>query len=139
MASSTGASHNLMNVLQRCGLMTSFSSIATTVSALAGFSVQQAAMISHGPHAFAYDNMNMKSSIFVEQHPDAMSKVQSGTFPVIYKLLHAQLDNMHLYFSQTTVNILKILLKYVPELSDLSLDPLFQNKLQCQLPTGEKM
>jgi hypothetical protein len=75
MASSTGASRNLMN---RCGLTTSFSSIATTVSALAGFSVQQAAKISHGLHAFAYDNMNMKSSIFVEQRPDAMSKVQSG-------------------------------------------------------------
>ena len=39
-----------------------------------------------------------------------------------------------LYFSQTTVNILKILFKYVPELLDLSLDPLFQNKPQCQLP-----
>ena len=89
MALSTGASHNLMNVLQRCGLTTSFSSIATTVSTLAGFSVQQATMISHGPHTLAYDNMNMKSSIFVEQRPDAMSKVQSGTFPVIYELPHA--------------------------------------------------
>ena len=165
MALSTGASRNLMNVLQRCGLTISFSSIATTVSALAGFLVQQAAMISHGPHAFAYDNMNMKSSIFVEQRPDAMSKVQSGTFPVIYELLRARQDDMCLapmmenlkkakplkmqdlrpsveastsYFSQTTVNISKILLKYVPELSDLSSDPLFQNKLRLQLPPGEK-
>jgi hypothetical protein len=167
MASSTGASRNLMNVLQRCGLTTSFSSIATTVSALAGFSVQQAAKISQGPHAFAYDNMNMKSSIFVEQRPDAMSKgkVQSGTFPVIYELPHARLDDMRLapmmenlkkskplkmrdlrpsleasasYFSQTTVNFSKILLKYVPELSDLSSDPLFQNKPRRQLPPGEK-
>ena len=94
-----------------------------------------------------------------------MSKVQSGTFPVIYELPCAQLDDMHLapmmenlkkakplkmqdlwpsvqastlYFSQTTVNISKILFKYVPELSDLSSDPLFQNKPQCQLPSGEK-
>ena len=165
MASSTGASRNLMNVLQRCGLTTSFSSIATTVSALAGFSVQQAAKISHGPHAFAYDNMNMKSSIFVEQRPDAMSKVQSGTFPVIYGLPRAQIDDMLLapmmenlkkansltiedlrpsvkaytsYVSQTIVNISKILLKYVPELSDLSSDPFFQNKPRRQLPPGEK-
>ncbi|KAF8815609.1 hypothetical protein BYT27DRAFT_7224855 [Phlegmacium glaucopus] len=138
MASLTGASHNLMNILQRCGLMMSFLSIATTVS----------------------------TSIFIEQCPDAMSKVQSGTFLVIYELPHAQLDDMRLapmmenlkkakplkmqdlwpsveastsYFSQTTVNILKILLKYVPELSDLSSDPLFQNKPRRQLPPGEKM
>jgi len=165
MASSTGASRNLMNVLQRCGLTTSFSSIATTVSALASFSVQQAAKVSQGPHAFAYDNMNMKSSIFVEQRPDAMSKVQSGTFPVIYELPHARLEDMRLapmmenlkkakplkmqdlrasvavatsYLEQTTVNISKILLKYVPELSDLRSNPLFQNKPRRQLPPGEK-
>ena len=165
MASSTGASRNLMNVLQRCGLTTSFSSIATTVSALAGFSIQQAPKISHGPHAFAYDNMNMKSSIFVEQRPDAMSKVQSGTFPVIYELPRARINDMRLapmmenlkkanslkmqnlrpsveastsYFSQISVNISKILLKYVPELSDLISDPFFQNKPRRQLPPREK-
>lgn len=165
MASSTGASRNLMNVLQRCGLTTSFPSVAATVSALAGFSVEQASKISLGPHAFAYDNINLKSSIFVEQRPDAMSKVQTGTFPVIYKLLHAQLEHMRLapmmerlrnaqplkmrdlrasatasnsYFSQTTVNIAKILLKYVPELADLSSNPLFQNQPRHQLIPSEK-
>ncbi|KAF8804754.1 hypothetical protein BYT27DRAFT_7225339 [Phlegmacium glaucopus] len=149
MALSTGASRNLMGVLQRCALTTSFSSISTTVSTLANFSVEQAAKASHGPHAFAYDNMNIKSSIFVEQRPDAMSKVQSGTFPVIYKLPHARLEDMRLdlrpsveaatsYFSQTTVNISKILFKYVPELADFGSDPLFQNRPQRQLPPEKK-
>ena len=42
------------------------------------------------------------------------------------------------YLEQTTVNISKILLKYVSELSDLRSDPLFQNKPRRQLPPGEK-
>ncbi|KDR79155.1 hypothetical protein GALMADRAFT_93006 [Galerina marginata CBS 339.88] len=166
MASSTGASRNLMNVLQRCGLTTSPSSITTTISALAGFSIQQAAKISREPHAMTYDNMNMSSSIFVEQRPDAMSKVQSGSFTVLYKLpRRARLEHMRLapmmenlkkakplkmsnlrasvegsasYFSQSTVNISKIFLKSFPQLSDLGSDPLFQNKPRHQLPPGEK-
>ncbi|KAJ8456447.1 hypothetical protein ONZ45_g18717 [Pleurotus djamor] len=33
-----------------------------------------------------YDNINMSTSIFVEQVPGAPAKVQSGTFPILYSL-----------------------------------------------------
>ena len=94
MTSSTGASHNLMNVLQRCGLTTSYPSVTNTVAALSTFSVRKASEVSLGPHAFAYDNLNMKSSTFMEKCVDAMSKVQSGTFAIIYSLPHVKLEDM---------------------------------------------
>ena len=58
--------------------------------------------------------------------------------PLKMRDLRPSLEASASYFSQTTVNVSKILLKYVPELSDLSSDPLFQNKPRRQLPPGEK-
>ncbi|KAN0127259.1 hypothetical protein V8E53_014915, partial [Lactarius tabidus] len=46
------------------------------------------------PHALTYDNINISSSIFVEQGLNAMSKVQSGTFAVVYELLNACAEDM---------------------------------------------
>jgi hypothetical protein len=43
-----------------------------------------------------YDNVNISSSIFVEQGPNTMSKVQSGTLAVIYKLYGASAEDMHI-------------------------------------------
>jgi hypothetical protein len=37
-------------------------------------------------HVLYWDNINITTSIFVEQHKDAPSKVQSGTFAVVYQL-----------------------------------------------------
>lgn len=118
----------------------SYSSIVSVITALADSSIEQARIAASLPHALAYDNINISSSIFVEQGPNAMSKVQSGTFAVIYKLLNMDprdmkvqplLENlrestslemsdlrpstsaMHAYHSQTIVNVCHILMKYV--------------------------
>jgi hypothetical protein len=85
----------------------------------------------------------MQTSIHVEQRPDAPSKVQSGTFPVIFDVynansLHMQIDPLlarfnsspHLTFAETRptadqlssyqhqaiAHILSILYKYVPSM-----------------------
>ncbi|KAJ7687387.1 hypothetical protein B0H17DRAFT_1203632 [Mycena rosella] len=44
--------------------------------------------LAHGPdgYLFNYDNVNLSTSIFVEQRDSAPAKVQSGTYPIIYRL-----------------------------------------------------
>ena len=88
MAWSMGASRQLLNVLYQAGLCSSFTSIGKVIESLANHSIDQAKLISSGPHALAYDNINLSSSIFVEQTPSSMSKVQSGTFAVIFELVN---------------------------------------------------
>jgi len=42
--------------------------------------------VAAGPHITCWDNINISTSIFVEQRKDAPSKVQSGTFAVLYQI-----------------------------------------------------
>ncbi|KAF8151360.1 hypothetical protein B0H34DRAFT_822387 [Crassisporium funariophilum] len=162
---SMGASCNMINILHKAGLSNSYCSISSIIFGLHVFSLQQAEKISAGPHAFAYDNVNFSSSKFVEQRPGAMCKVQSGTFPIIYKL--QGVDPLHLklapiianlknsrplrlgelqptqasaisYSHQTAVNIAIILFKCLPELDNISCDPILQHKPRQPLPIGHK-
>lgn len=59
-------------------------------------SIERAKAAALHPHALAYDNINISSAIFVEQGPNTMSKVQSGTFAVVYELLNARFEDMDL-------------------------------------------
>jgi len=42
--------------------------------------------VARGSHALCWDNVNMSTSIYVEQRGDMPAKVQSGTMAVIYRL-----------------------------------------------------
>jgi hypothetical protein len=84
----------MIDVLHRTCLMVSYASISAMVQSLADRSIEQAKAASLHPHALAYNNINISSSIFVEQGPNAMSKVQSGTFAVVYELLNACAEDM---------------------------------------------
>lgn len=56
-----------------------------------------AANIASGPHAYCYDNINISTSIFVEQRgPSGPAKVQSGTFSVLYELRDADPAHMRI-------------------------------------------
>ncbi|KAF9017398.1 hypothetical protein BDZ89DRAFT_961154 [Hymenopellis radicata] len=131
--------------LSHSGMSMSFTTALNTVSMLAKRAVARAAVFSMGPHMFTYDNINLKTSIFVEQVPGAMPKVQSGTFPILYELwgvvnpddllLQPLLDNLKVakdltlpdvlptiegqtyYLAQTEITIVKALLRYMPDFS----------------------
>jgi len=103
-----------------------------------------------GPHALAYNNVNISTSIFVER-----------TFAVVYKLLNACPEAMKLqplmhnlkkssplklsdlrpsisvmksYATQSAVNISCILFKYVNGFDHLQNDPLLQNQTRWMIP-----
>lgn len=162
---STGASRSLINVLHKPGLSTSYTSISNTIFALHKYSLERAALVSRKPHAVEYDNVNMTSSNHVEQRPGMMSKVQSGTFPVIYQLDNVDPEHTKLapilanlrksqalritdlrpspsarraYTHQTVVNISKILFKHVTGFDDVAADPNLHHKVRRQRPTGQK-
>ncbi|TFY51932.1 hypothetical protein EVG20_g10773 [Dentipellis fragilis] len=84
---STGCQRKTIDVLFCCGLSISYDSILKLINNLANHCVAQACIIARSPHMNGYDNLNLKTSIFVEQRgADTPRKVQSGTFSVIYQL-----------------------------------------------------
>ena len=70
------------------------SSINSVIMLLADCSIKQARLAASGPHI--YNNINVLLFIFVEQALNAMSRVQSGTFAVLYKLWNARLEDMQI-------------------------------------------
>ena len=158
-----GASKELMTILHHSCLSLSYGSINSILDALADSAIDKARQVASGPHALAYDNINISTSIFVEQVPGMPNKVQSGTFAVIYELLNANLGHMDIqpmlerlkassplllsdlrpgkdalisYSTQVTVSICDILFKYVDGLEEISTDPLFRHPARRQMPSG---
>ena len=143
----------------------SYSSINSIITSLADSAIKKARDAASGPHALAYNNINISTSIFVEQKPGIPNKVQSGTFAVIYELLNARLEDMDIkpmldnfkksspmtlkdlcpsddtiqsYADQTAINISHILFKYVDGFEHLKNSPPFQHPTQRMIPTGHK-
>lgn len=94
MAWSTGASRQLINVLNHSCLSMSYTSILSMIETLAEQSIEDAHKVVKGPHPFVIDNVNVSTSTFIEQALGAMSKVQSGTVAVLYKLPNAKCKDM---------------------------------------------
>ncbi|KAH9158595.1 hypothetical protein EDB89DRAFT_2085763 [Lactarius sanguifluus] len=160
-----GTSRQMVDVLHRTGLTVSYNSILSMVQSLADRSIDRAKAALLLPHALAYDNINISSSIYVEQGPNTMSKVQSGTFAVIYELLNAWAEDMDMkpliknlrrssplvisdlrmtlatgqsYISQVVVTIVCILTKYVKGFETQQSDPMLQHPPRWPLPVGHK-
>lgn len=161
----SGTSRQMMDVLHWTGLLVSYSSISNMVLALADRSVERAQVACLRPHALAYDNVNVSSSIFVEQGPTMMSKVQSGTFGVIYELCNARPEDMKLeplalnfrkssplllsdldssaqqirsYRRQAAIHVIKVLVKYVKGFDNQVSHASLQHHPRRPLPTGHK-
>ncbi|KAJ7574170.1 hypothetical protein C8J56DRAFT_803389 [Mycena floridula] len=89
----TGASRHLLEVLNRCNLTPSYT---TTLKKDIGVDSILSArkMVSTKPHVYTYDNYNASHSTHVEQRPGGPTKVQSGTFPVVYELYNGRFEDM---------------------------------------------
>jgi len=91
-----GASRQTIEALAQCGLCVSFTSLSTLLNQLASQCVDKAIQIARRPHILCYDNINISTSIFVEQHSSAPAKVQSGTFPILYEVENVDWEDMRL-------------------------------------------
>ncbi|KZT18816.1 hypothetical protein NEOLEDRAFT_1079270 [Neolentinus lepideus HHB14362 ss-1] len=91
-----GVSRQTIEILHKMSLSISFNSILDMVEGLADSCVARAQQVTRLPHMFCYDNVQLSTSIHVEQRERAPHKVQLGTFPIIYKPLATSLDAFRL-------------------------------------------
>jgi hypothetical protein len=161
----TCGSQQLLNTLNGACLTMSFPSIKKIVDTLADHAIAAARKISLGPHALQYDNVNTSTSIYVEQTANTKSKVQSGTFSILYELPNASPEHMDIapmmtrlqnssplrisdlrptieaakaYKFQTRINIIRILTKHVKGFSTYENHPQLQHQPRRPLPNGVK-
>ena len=162
----TGASRRMIDILHQSALTMSYSSVLKVLESLSEHSLQTARdYINHFPHALAYDNISISTSIFVEQRENMPSKVQSGTFPVIYELLNANPEHMKLepmiarfkmsspltmsdvrprkealrsFRLQSAINISDVLFKYVEGFAYVKDHSCFQHPARRAIPKGHK-
>lgn len=155
----------MIDILHHSCLSISYSSISNILNSLAGHSIGKAQEAASGPHGLTYDNINLSTSIYVEQGPNTMSKVQSGTMGVIYELLNARSKDMQLqpmldrfvkssplkmsdlhpsilamrsYRDQTAVNVSQILMRYVNGFEQQHTAEILQHRKRRPLPEGHK-
>ncbi|KAG0698558.1 hypothetical protein DFH29DRAFT_1081734 [Suillus ampliporus] len=91
-----GVSRQTIEALHKCGLCISFTSLLKLLERLAEQCINRACQIARGPHVMCYDNINISTSIFVEQRASAPAKVQSGTFAVLYEVRNGNPAHMQL-------------------------------------------
>ncbi|PBK90385.1 hypothetical protein ARMGADRAFT_1111772 [Armillaria gallica] len=161
----SSCSRQAIEFLSRCSLSTSFTGAYNTIKALANRCVAIACyIVLTRPTALALDNINLKTSLFVEQtgSDSTPHKVQSGTFAVIYELYGVTNPNhmllspilsrlqasqpfsmadfrpsttqRRIYLSQTSVNIIRTLLTYSPAFSSYTHSAAICNIARRPLP-----
>ncbi|KAF9224862.1 hypothetical protein BS17DRAFT_751805 [Gyrodon lividus] len=115
-----GASRQTIEVLHKCGLCISFTSLTKLLNNLATQTLERAAHVACGPH-MCYDNINISTSFFVEQRASAPAKVQSGTFAVLYEVRNGNPAYMHdVYINQLKVTHELLADRAIPSINDQS-------------------
>ncbi|KAG6835025.1 hypothetical protein H0H93_005508 [Arthromyces matolae] len=166
VALSTGASRDLINIMHTSCLSISYTSISNMIRTLSARSIESArTLAATEPIGISYDNVNVSTSIFVEQVPGALSKVQSGTFSVLYRLCNARREDMlaapiierfqnskgltiadlrgsslarESYQTQSIINIAQVLFKYVNGFENYRDRREFLHPPRRKLPDGHK-
>uniref|UniRef100_D8Q729 DUF6589 domain-containing protein n=1 Tax=Schizophyllum commune (strain H4-8 / FGSC 9210) TaxID=578458 RepID=D8Q729_SCHCM len=159
---SEGCPRRLIEFLSRISLAPSYTSTLKIVESLSAGSTERArAAVRRVPHAFAYDNFNVSMSEHVEQRPDAPSKVQSGTFGLIYEIHTARWSDVRLqpmmqnlktstdltmqeispsvsqlkcYMHQCQVHVVRALTDFVAAFSSYATAPVLQHIARHPLP-----
>jgi len=161
----TGCARQTIEALHHCGLCPSYDSILNNISALASHCINLAVKIGSGMHVFCYDNVNLSTSIFVEQRGSSTpAKVTSGTFPILYEVCNGNQEDMKLapimerfrkaeglsfsrdlrstssQFSsfqfQLKIVVIRVLTKYTKGFELLAKDPALQHTPRRPLPKG---
>ena len=142
-----------------------YTSVLNAISSLATQCVELAVKVGSGIHVFGYDNVNVSTSIFVEQRgASSPAKVTSGTFAVLYKVRNGNPQHMLLapiierfkqvkgltynhdldlteiqrssfHFQLETV-VVRVLTKYVKGFESCSKDPDLQHNPRRAIPKG---
>ncbi|KAH9011587.1 hypothetical protein EDB84DRAFT_1590667 [Lactarius hengduanensis] len=164
---SSGCSRQTIEALHRCGLSLCFNSVMNNIAALASQCLKLAVKVGSGPHVFCYDNIQISTSIFVEQRGSSgPAKVTSGTFGILYKVRNGRPEHMKLapiqerfgkakgldfnrdirptdqqlrsFQFQLKVVIVRVLTTYSVKFQSYAKDPALQHVSRRPMPLGYK-
>ncbi|RXW21865.1 hypothetical protein EST38_g3984, partial [Candolleomyces aberdarensis] len=92
---SSGASRQAIDSAHRCVLSICYTSVHKLMKKLGEHAMKDAIWVAKSPHLLGYDNINLSTSIFVEQRGAATpEKVSSGTFAILYPIPNANPEDM---------------------------------------------
>ncbi|KAJ7677145.1 hypothetical protein B0H14DRAFT_3177829 [Mycena olivaceomarginata] len=163
----TGCARQTIDALFRCGLSICYDGVLNTIESFSRYCDKDSALTALDIHAFNYDNMNLSTSIHVEQRGSSgPSKVTSGTFGVLYRLRNAVpehmliapimkrfkaspglhfnrdikpcLDHLVSFHDQLLIVSIHTLIKHIPGFEYLAQNPLVQHKERRAIPVGYK-
>ncbi|KLO04322.1 hypothetical protein SCHPADRAFT_897121 [Schizopora paradoxa] len=83
---SCGISRRSIDLLSKCGLCVSYTSLSDSLKAVSNAMMKRASDDALGVHAISWDNYQSKKSIHAEQYYSAASKVELGTSIIRYPL-----------------------------------------------------
>ncbi|KAJ7469215.1 hypothetical protein FB451DRAFT_1479113 [Mycena latifolia] len=163
----TGCARQTIDALFRCGLSVCYDGVLNVVESLADHCMLQSIDTANDPHSFNYDNVNISTSIFVEQRGSAgPAKVQSGTFGILYKLRGAipehmliapimrrfraskglefnrdikpSLNHLSSFHDQLVVTVIHALITHNEGFEDVAKHPQLQHTARRAIPVGYK-
>jgi len=146
-------------------LSVGYTPVLNAISSLATRCIELAVNVGSGIHVFCYDNVNLSTSIFVEQRGASLpAKVTSGTFAVLYKVCNGNREDMRLtsiierfkrakgleynhdlepteiqrasFYFQLEVVVVRVLTKYVNGFKSYFMDQSLQHKSRRAIPKG---
>ncbi|KAF8158783.1 hypothetical protein K438DRAFT_1620273 [Mycena galopus ATCC 62051] len=84
----SGCSREAIEILANIGLSKGFDTTQKLIRSIGNYCIADARVLARGPdgYLYNYDNVNLSTSIFVEQCSSSPAKVQSGTYTIIYRL-----------------------------------------------------
>ncbi|KAH9011630.1 hypothetical protein EDB85DRAFT_2159783 [Lactarius pseudohatsudake] len=162
---SSGCSRQTIDALHRCGLSMCYPTVLKNIASLADHCMKMAMRVGSGIHVFCYDNVQISTSIFVEQRGSSgPAKVTSGTFGVLYPVRNGNPEHMRLapilerfrdtkgleyrndirpsplqlksFYFQLKVVIIRVLPKYCPKFQSYATDPALQHSPRRPMPPG---
>ncbi|KAJ7251794.1 hypothetical protein B0H12DRAFT_1202684 [Mycena haematopus] len=164
---STGSARQTIDALFRCRLSVSYDSVLKHVELLADHCMLEAIRAAESVHGFCYDNINISTSIFVEQRgAGTPAKVQSGTFGLVYLLRNAAAEHMLIapimkrfantkglefnldvkpcrdyllsFHDQLIITVVHCLTTHIKGFEDAAKHPLLQHTTRRAIPIGYK-
>ncbi|KAJ7751581.1 hypothetical protein B0H16DRAFT_1460136 [Mycena metata] len=145
-----------MEALHHIGVSKCFDTTQDLIASIADYCIEDASVVTRAPEGSMvnWDNVNMSTSIFVEQRNSAPAKVQSGTYTILYRLLNPNPRAMRLapllaraesatdldfnFDVCPTITQIRILHHYHKHFESLSSHPLLQHPPRWPLPANHK-
>ncbi|KAJ7938932.1 hypothetical protein B0H13DRAFT_2301138 [Mycena leptocephala] len=142
---STGCARQTIDALFRCGLSVGYYSVLNLVQSLGdGCTAEAAEFAATEPHGLGYDNMNISTSIFVEQRaqmaqPKLLPALSVESTGLQFNChIRPSIAHLKIFHDQLLITFIDCLLTYNQGFEDVAKHPTLQHKSIRPIPVGYK-